>query len=166
MTTDHATSNVLGPPPGAFRRSKRLAGHVVAPVVLGALIYLLWRSPRLLVFDWASTVGAQPAVQAARHTVAGFAIPAVVLFSLPDALWTYALTYAVGAVWSAPRSAGRRVWLALCALAALGPEIGQALTAVPGTFDPVDLILCAGAFALAWHSTRPLAAPEPFGEHP
>jgi hypothetical protein len=121
--------------------------HVVLPVALGAAIYVLFRSPRLRVFDWLQAMGLGNAVPAARAWArpAGEHLPEWLLFSAPDGLWVYGLTACLALVWRGAPSPARRAWL--CAGVALGAggELGQLAGLVPGVFDPADLLLCVVA---------------------
>lgn len=122
--------------------------HVVLPIVLGAAVYLLWRSPRLLVFRWMEAASLDGIVAAARLWAAGTRPPGWLLFSLPDALWVYAFTACMALIWRGrpPRQAA--FWIALGPLLSVGSELAQLAGALPGTFDPADLWLSAAASAL------------------
>src|SRR4051794_32919063 len=67
--------------------------HVAAPVLIGAAIYLSWRTPTLLVFQWVDAVGLHAGLTAIRTHLAFTRpyMPDLLLFSVPDALWVYAL---------------------------------------------------------------------------
>lgn len=125
--------------------------HGVLPVVLGAAIYVLFRSPRLRVFDWLHTLGAGGAVPAARAWARPAAehLPEWLLFSAPDGLWVYGLTACLALVWRGAPGRARRWWL--CAGIALGAggELGQLAGVVPGVFDPADLLLSVVAWGAA-----------------
>ena len=143
------------------------AAHVILPVALGAAIYLLFRSPSLMVFEWVRFAGARELFWRARLATAqlGKALPAWVLFSVPDALWVYALTAGLAAVWAGARSFGARTWIAAGVVLGAGGELGQWIGFVPGTFDFLDLALSSAAYAAALHFTRlphdPQASPLP-----
>ena len=126
--------------------------HVALPVALGAAVYLLWRAPHLRVFRWAEAVRADAAVERLRAWAAGARphLPEAFLFSLPDALWVYALTAALALVWRRERGPAAAAWLAVGPLLGVGSELGQRAGMVPGTFDPLDAALCALAAGLAW----------------
>lgn len=87
--------------------------HVALPVIVGAAIYVLFRSPRLRVFHWLQAVGLGGAVEAAR----GWARPAAeylaewLLYSAPDGLWVYGLTACLALVWRGEPGRTRRAWL-------------------------------------------------------
>lgn len=127
--------------------------HVVFPVAVGAAIYTLWRSKRLLVFDWYRWAGWQTAVSVVRADAFGLRhlIPGPVLYSLPDALWVYSFTAFMTLLWSKQRKTfARTFWLLLPTTMAASCEIGQFLKIVPGTFDIVDLLSYFVAGVLAW----------------
>jgi hypothetical protein len=127
--------------------------HVALPVFVGVAIYTLWRSPHLLVFDWYQRVGLSVPISLARSTAAPIkrSIPAVVLYSVPDAMWVYAFTSALTLIWmDRSSSAQRNIWLVVPSVLALGAEFGQALHVVPGTFDWADVAcyIIAGVLGL------------------
>ena len=137
------------PPPAPHRHT---AWHAVGAVTLGATIYLLWRSPGLLVFRWAAWLGLASPLAGARSAVAVVrpVLPDWFLFSAPDALWTYALTVVLVAVWRGAVGWAAVAWCAVPLVLGGGGEIAQALGILPGTFDPTDLSLSLVAFAAAF----------------
>jgi hypothetical protein len=144
----------LNPPHAEIRaappRSRYLV-HGVLPVVLGAAVYVLFRSPRLRVFGWLEAVGLGDVVPAARAWARPAAehLPGWLLYSAPDGLWVYGLTACLALVWRGAPGRARRAWL--CAGLALGAggELGQLAGWVPGVWDPADLLLSAGAWGAA-----------------
>lgn len=126
--------------------------HVALPVVLGAAIYVLFRSPRLRVFDWLHAAGLGDAVPAARAWAQPAAehLPPWLLYSAPDGLWVYGLTACLALVWRGAPGRARRAWLCAGILLGAGGELGQLAGPVPGVFDPADLLLCvlAGGAAI------------------
>lgn len=132
-------------------RVRGLLVHVVLPVIAGAAIYVLWRAPSLLVFRWLDLVGADQFAHLARGAAspARPLLPSWVLFTLPDALWVYALTACLSRIWRGSRGASRVAWLSVGPVLGVGSELGQLAGVVPGTFDVVDLCAAAAAAALA-----------------
>jgi hypothetical protein len=125
--------------------------HVLLPVCAGGFIYLCWRNPNLLMFDWLRALGFEPAVAAVRSAV-GVApnSPRWFLTSLPDGLWVYALTALMALVWrGADFSPLKIFWLSTGFLLGAGSELGQMIHIVPGSFDPIDLLVCLIAAAVA-----------------
>ena len=128
--------------------------QVVIPTLVGAAIYTLWGTRTLLVFKWYNAFGLTRTVAYLR-TVAGprSALPSVVIFSLPDALWVYALTATMCCIWWDIDGLGKRIWICAGVLLGVAGELGQLFGLVPGTFDPLDLLACvvAGVSAVCTH---------------
>lgn len=127
--------------------------HIVAPVVVGGAIYVLWRSHSLLVFSWLRLARLTTTVAYLRSAAASVRrhLPIFVVSSLPDAIWTYAFTCAMRRIWvDQPFSLKSSIWQAIPLILSVGSEFGQLLHIVPGTFDWVDVAGCmlAGVLAL------------------
>jgi hypothetical protein len=111
----------------------------------------LLRPSALTVFDWVRALGLGTLLQSLRAPLRPLAAasPDWLLYSLPDALWTYALTAAMGWIWAGRWTGTAWIWLGLGLLIGCGGEALQALGLLPGTADPVDVLLCGLAGALA-----------------
>ncbi len=119
--------------------------HVAAPLIAGGLLYVGARSDGLLLWRWARALGIEPALRAVREALALLAdAPSWARFTLPDALWVYALTATLCLLHRRPRAY-------LLVPLALGPgaELLQAAGWLPGTYDPLDLLATSLALALA-----------------
>lgn len=120
--------------------------HTVLPLALGGIIYILFRSQRLLIsVQLASFLG----ISTARNMLSSLGLPEWFLFSLPDGLWLYSLVFSLQWVWQNSSWLVRSIWAAAGVSLGVGWELGQALALVPGTFDPVDLGFYVVATALA-----------------
>ncbi len=119
--------------------------HVAFPIVLGGMIYLLFRRTSLLMFSWADTVGISNQLSHIRHYASEITLPNFAIYSLPDACWAYSMSALQANIWRCTRSVGAWV-IVLCppTLALLG-EFGQLIQIVPGTFcwEDVGSVLCA-----------------------
>lgn len=126
--------------------------HVVLSLALGGLIYVLWRPRTLLLFRCCDALGLGRAVDALRGSACGLeqSFPAWTFYSLPHALWLYAFTIAVGAIWTGARGVARTAWLAVPPVLGIGSEVGQAIDLVPGTFEWADIVACVAATLLAF----------------
>lgn len=131
--------------------------HVFAPLVLGGVIYALYRSPDLLVFDWLRAFGLDPPAAWFRFEPQGSTahLPAGVVFSLPDGLWVYALTAAMSLLWRDRPGRVGALWLSSGLVLGLGIELAQSLGRFPGTFDPYDMLAAGVAFPIALWFTHP-----------
>lgn len=131
--------------------------QVIFPVLVGAGIYTLWRSRRLLIFVWYRWAGVGGLVFQARiHAAyAKHLIPSPILYSLPDALWVYSFSSLMELLWfSQPRKIEKIFWTTLPVFLAVGAEAGQGIRLVPGTFDLIDVLAYLSAWVLAILSTR------------
>jgi hypothetical protein len=125
---------------------------VLLPLLVGGLIYLLFRADTLFMFRWAEALGVGDALYAARSILRGTfpELPGWVLYSLPDGIWVYAGTVQFRLIWRNESDWQADVWRWLIFVLALASEVGQALGLVPGTFDWIDtfFILFGGLLAV------------------
>lgn len=114
------------------------------PLILGGLIYILWRSPTLLMFHWFEAAGLSSYIEAARGVSKGLAafLPVWVLYSLPDAAWTAAGVLLFAAIWSGSQHRVRHLWVFLTPTLAIAGEFAQFFHIIPGTFDFADVLAC------------------------
>jgi hypothetical protein len=72
------------------------------PLMAGAIIYLLFRSDSLVVFGWIDLLGLKSDVEKMREFFSPLSrlIPKQVLFSVPDALWTFSLAWFLEVIWN------------------------------------------------------------------
>jgi hypothetical protein len=127
-----------------MRRNCRAAIlHVFAPLLLGSVIYLLFRDQNLPIsLLFGSTLSAIRPAFFPR-------IPESILYSLPDALWVYSLTSIMAFIWQNSQSAFKAFWMSSGLLLAFAFELGQLAGVIPGTFDVLDLTGAALAASLA-----------------
>ena len=95
-------------------------GHVLT-LIIGGLIYILFRTDSLVMFKWFAALSLDKPIEYLRDSTLTVKnhLPDWFLFSLPDGLWIFSyITF----------------------------ELGQLFNIVPGTFDAIDLIFyIAGA---------------------
>lgn len=130
-----------------MRRSRDVVLHVLLPLAVGAAIYAGWRDQTLLGWRWAEALGAGDVAGAIRGALraAASGLPSWVVYTLPDALWVYALAWSLGRLHlRAPRSERA---LAVAVPIAMGPgaELAQLVGWLPGTFDVLDVFATAAA---------------------
>ena len=123
---------------------------VIVPILVGGIVYLTWRSPRLLMFAWMEHLGLASFVLELRVLGAPLSpfVPDIVRFSLPDAAWAYAATSWLTYLWRWQQHPLRWIFITFGPVAVLGGELGQLVGLVPGTFDVHDLWLSAIGAAL------------------
>ena len=142
------------------RRSWGASLRVSAALTVGGAIYLLFRAPNLVMFQWTEAAGLGPVLNSARiaSQPAGRMLSDWLSFSLPNALWTYALAIAMHAVWFDARNlrgvTGARGALVITGILPIAAEAGQALGLVAGTFDIMDMATAGLAWGLAVFETQ------------
>src|ERR687898_3674398 len=90
-----------------------VATHVLLPLFAGGLLYVFWRSDTLLLFDWATSLHLRPAVTALRSEAVAPLLPSFFYYSLPNALWAYALVSSMLLTWNNSAAKVRFVWCAV-----------------------------------------------------
>ena len=132
--------------------------HIMFPLLLGGLIYACWRDQNLPMFRWFNLAGLGPLVQQLRVAAAPLQdrLPFWFRFSLPDAIWVYALTAFMMLVWKEASSRMKALWISMGLFLGAGSELGQLAGYVPGRFDIFDFVLCicAAGLALVFTSRR------------
>ena len=125
--------------------------HIFLPLLVGGLIYACWRDYTLPMFRWFELIGVGPVVQQLRVTTMPLqaGLPSWVEYSLPDAMWVYALTAFMALVWKGTNFRVRVIWISAGLLLGAGSELGQLAGYVPGSFDASDFFLCVFAAGLA-----------------
>jgi len=105
--------------------------HVCLPTVIGASVYVLFRTSTLLVFKCIEAVGLYGHVIALREGVSHVRLPEWFLYSFPDGAWVYATTMWMVIIWN---GAPPWPWLSIGLVLAVGAELGQAAGCVQGTY--------------------------------
>lgn len=114
--------------------------HCISPLFIGGLLYVLFRSTTLRMFEWFSLVGLDNAIQTTRKSVFVFKnyLPKWTYFSLPDGLWIYSFTSAILIYWNNDNQK-TKLWLLIPFTTGILIEIFQAVKLFPGTYDFLDL---------------------------
>jgi hypothetical protein len=125
-----------------------LLSHVFLPIIIGGLIYVLFRSDSLLMFKWFEFLGLSNIVYIVRESVTNINLFDWVIYSLPDGLWVYSFATCLIILWNENKS---YLFLFLIIPFLLGPgvEILQFFNLFKGTFDLMDLIITIIAFSLS-----------------
>lgn len=121
-------------------------------LIVGGIIYLLWRSSTLLMFTWIEKFNLYNKVDSLRISISETSIflPNWVLYSLPNALWLLSGLLLFFYIWDNNYSTHRNFWVGLFLFASFGSEFGQALSIIPGTFDWNDIIFMCIAVICAF----------------
>ena len=122
----------------------RVSLHVLAPLLLGVVVYVAWRTTDVLLVGWLPIA----IVHALRTTLGALPLPRVVAGSAPDLAWAWAFGAALALVWRGRTWRVKAPWLAVGLLVAAGAEVGQLWGVPAGTFDVVDLVAIVVGYVL------------------
>lgn len=130
------------------------------PLTVGALIYIGARPTTLYFVKWLQMVGAGAFYVSLRSRLACVPASEWIVFNLPDALFAHAVAFAFATLWQGHASHERFMWAAAVFTLTIAPELGQALSLVPGTFDSLDILgACLGtASGYAFARARGISA--------
>jgi hypothetical protein len=134
-------------------------------LLIGGLLYLLCRPANTRVIAWIREAGFDHWLGLGRDALTPLCerLPAWVLYSLPDGLWSFAYAVILSQLWWNRAGLVARLWLMTIPVAGIGFEPAQALGWIPGTFGWPDLVFCTLGMLLGL-SLRP-RAPSPTGGH-
>ena len=73
----------------------------VLALIVGGIIYILFRTNTLLMFTWFDSCGLGPAIRTAREAARPFqsALPGWIRYTLPGGLWLYSMLEVVALIW-------------------------------------------------------------------
>ena len=100
-------------------------------------------------FRWFEKLGLGQLIYSSRQMTYGHNfLPSWFLYSLPDALWVFAFTNFMLAIWQDRFTFHSIFWILLAPTVGIFSELGQAVNIIPGTFDLTDLLLLITASLL------------------
>jgi hypothetical protein len=116
-----------------------------APVqflLLGGLIYILFRSNKLYVNKWLlnHTLGFElQSIRTYTLSIRDY-LPEWLIYSLPDALWMLSLSTLTHNIWKDESKKNRIIWSLIPLMIAVSWEVAQGLKLIKGTFDWIDIL--------------------------
>ena len=102
----------------------------------GGLIYVLFRSEQLIMFQWFDTLGISSYIQNCRIYVANCQMPYIVKYCLPNALWIISYLFLIDCIINKHNF----FWLLFLPTIAIISEFLQLFMIIPGFFDYLDLL--------------------------
>jgi len=123
-------------------KKQLIFGHIIT-LLIGGLIYVLFRALSLLMFSWYKSIGLGEILNGLRKSTIPFAenIPEWILFSLPDGLWIFSYVSLMLLIWQNSISKKNISWILITPILAISSELGQLFGLITGTFDLIDLLL-------------------------
>lgn len=116
-------------------------------LLTGGMLYLLFRSDKLLMFHAIDWIGLGQTVAAWRQSVS-ITLPDWVVYCLPDALWSAAYILVTDTILNANSIKTRLAVAAVIPFVGVASELLQAANLMPGTFDYFDILAYAIPYIL------------------
>lgn len=110
------------------------------PVLSGGLIYIIFRTEKLIMFRWFEYLNISQEIFALKRYCDNFTLPDWIIYSLPDGLWMYSYTGILLEIWKCSVTRQNLFWIFSIPVAAILSEFFQFFKLIPGTFDFIDLI--------------------------
>lgn len=120
-----------------YRTTKVLLSLVI--LFIGGLIYVVYRSKSLLMFDWFNSIGLSNIIDRLRNLFQGDGIFGWVKYSLPDGLWIFSYLFILDAIWDGERNVISMIFLWGLPIVSILSEFLQLYGILPGVFDWIDL---------------------------
>ena len=117
-------------------------GHIFT-LLCGSLIYILFRTSTLKMFDWFDKLRILNIINNLRSFTANYSnnLPNIILYSLPDGLWMFSYVSLVLYLWKNEIKNENLFWIFIIPIISIISELGQLIKIVPGTFDSSDLLM-------------------------
>ena len=117
-------------------------GHI-ATLLIGSLIYILFRSSTLKMFIWYDKLGITNQISRMRANTFLYSnkLPDFLLYALPDGFWMFSYMSLILYLWNNELRRDNFFWIFILSIIALLSELGQLLKIISGTFDIVDLLM-------------------------
>lgn len=113
----------------------------IAPLFLGGIIYIIFRSQTLKMFHWFSILGITDLINIFRDSFTNnFSPPYWVIYNLPDGLWLFSYTSIMIEIWRNKLNYESIFWIFIIPTIAILSEFFQLLNIISGTFDLLDLL--------------------------
>lgn len=125
-------------------------------LLVGSILYILFRPTTLLMFHWAKLVGLEESIGIMRIWANDFDkyLPAWSILSLPFALWVLSYMFFTNYIWKESTSLLRYVWFYSLPIIAIFTELSQSIHIISGHFDIGDLIALIFAIILGFFMTH------------
>ena len=109
-------------------------------IVIGCLIYLLFRSKTLYIYLWCKSLGLSALIDKLRFAVFDWSVPDFIKYSLPDGLYCAAYLFIMDAIWHDEKNKVKYLLMFIVPIITVTSEILQIFNIAPGTFDIMDLV--------------------------
>ena len=98
----------------------------IAPLIIGGMLYLGYRSQELLMFRWVNFLGLSNTVSSWRKICFQHPLPEWCYYALPDGLWLLSYILLIDLIWQG-NNYQYRVWVYVLPVIAIASEFMQLL---------------------------------------
>lgn len=121
---------------------KRIWKFLIAIIVLtfGGLIYVVFRSEELLMFDWFNTLELNGVVVKLREEYGHNNLWEWVNYNMPAGLWLFSYMFIIDSIWEDNNNPIYKCFIVILPVFAITSELLQFINILPGTFDIWDVI--------------------------
>lgn len=117
---------------------KLLAASIA--LVIGGLIYIIYRSESLIMFSWFDNLGLSNNISFLRELYSANSIYSWVKYNMPAALWLFAYLFVIDAIWEKRMTSPMyKAFFWFMPVIAVLSEVLQLINLLPGTFDIFDV---------------------------
>ena len=114
-------------------------------LLVGGLIYIVFRDERLLMFRWFDELGLSIFLSNLRVEYGHQNIYGWIKNSMPAGLWLFSYLFIVDSIWWKEKGIIYKGFIFVLPIMSIGSEIMQYYKVLPGTFDVLDICsyMCA-----------------------
>jgi len=120
----------------------------IIPLIVGGIIYIIWRVDSLLMFAWIESFGLTDFLTILRDNYKHYNIPTWALYNLPNGTWTYTFTFVMSYIWIKELSLKKYFYISLPLLLGVFFEFGQLIKIFPGVFCYGDILAHFGGASM------------------
>lgn len=117
-------------------------------VLIGAVIYVLFRPTTLLIFHVFRALGIMGIINKLRAMASGIHLPDFAIHCLPNALWVISYIILMDYLWKEKSDTTKLRWAVIVPVLGCVSEYLQLIHVVPGTFDIWDFICYCTPFII------------------
>lgn len=132
--------------------NKEMIYHIIFPIIVGGIIYIIFRPTTLLMFSWFDLFKLTDIIFFLRSKFHGVSIYLFswIIYSLPNGLWSYSLTYIMLAIWKNSEKKYKFIWYITSLILGIGGEFLQYFKVINGVFEMNDIFFYIIGFLFAF----------------
>ena len=121
-----------------MRKSYKVSLSILL-LVIGGILYIIYRDKSLIMFSWFEMVGLDNLIDNIREYVKIHPY-CWIKYNLPAGLWLFSYMFMMDAIWNDCKSVNKELFIGILPAIALLSELMQIFGLCPGTFDIFDLL--------------------------